>query len=358
MDTYNVTDIICHAAKNNIDISPTDRQDWAMFCCALKVLGYGFSTFAALSNCSEQECEKAWRAERQPARYVATPDKAKAKIIALAVAAGMDLAPFRIDPADYPRYTPEDVFGDMMEATAQDPEDPMQPPAIIDPENVSAMEAEAEHSALYVFLCRLFHPDEVRRIFMRYRVGATTEFNTGAPALASAFPYLNAEGDCVDVHLMPYDAAGHRRKTGYCQNWLLSKLGQSDRRAPWPLFGEHLLALDPSAPVGLVESEKTALIAALAAPGYVWVATGSLNNLNARRCAAIRDREIYIFPDADGVDQWQQRAEGLSQEGFTIYFCGEFIRTFRHGLKDDLGDLICAHLNGPDEAQTPPKSTQ
>ena len=221
------------------------------------------------------------------------------------------------------------------------PETPRQPPLKIGFDEVSRMEAEAEQSALFNFLCRLFPSDEVRRVFRLYRIGATKEFNTTAPGLASAFPFMNAAGECVDVHLMPYDENGHRWKTGYSQNWLLAKRKQSDRRGEWCLFGEHLLTHNPSAPVGVVESEKTALIAALAAPGYVWTATGSLNNLNARRCAAISARECYVFPDVDGLEQWREKADNLHKQGFNIFFCGEYINAHASEPKDDLGDIIC-----------------
>lgn len=358
MDYYNIDEIIKTASTGAIDISPSDRQEWAFLCCALKVLGFNVNTFITMSNTTEAECRKVWNAEKNPSRYVPTEDKAKAKIVALAKAAGMDLKPYKIrtgvkqypDNPEIPRSGQIGVTGvtgvnrgigvsdfDGIEI----PETPPPPPLRIEPEEVSRREAKAEQTALYNFLCSLFPPDEVSRVFRLYRIGATKEFNTTAPGLASAFPYLNASGDCVDIHLMPYDESGHRRKSGYSQNWLLAKRKQSDRRGEWCLFGEHLLNLNPSAPVGVVESEKTALIAAIASPGYVWTATGSLNNLNSRRCAELKGRAVYIFPDADGVSKWREKAKALQQEGFNIFFCGEYITAYASAPKDDLGDIIC-----------------
>ncbi len=357
MDFYDIHKIIETASTGAIDISPTDRQEWALLCCALKVLGYDVNTFIAMSNTTEAECRKVWSGERNPSRYVPTEDKAKAKIVALAKAAGMNLNAYKIPTGVKPptgvnrgnrgKTGVTGVTG-VKRITDFDgidiPETPQQPPLKIELEEVARREEKAEQSALFNFLCRLFPSDEVARVFHLYRVGATTEFKTAAPALASAFPYLNASGDCVDIHLMPYDQDGHRWKSGYNQNWLMAKRKQSDRRAPWCLFGEHLLRLNPSAPVGVVESEKTALIAALAAPGYVWTATASLQNLNPRRCAGIRNRDIYIFPDADGLEQWRAKAEALRKEGFNVFFCGEYITAHATAPKDDLGDIICRWL--------------
>ena len=359
MDYYDIDKIIDYASTDGVDISPSDRQEWALLCCALKVLGYGLNTFVSISNCTAAECEKAWKAEKNPGRYVPTEDRAKAKIIALARAAGVDLTPFRRLSADSTKQhqtAPNSTNSTKQHLSDFDGIDlealdaPKLPPVYIDPEEVKRREIDTEKTALFNFLCRLFPVDEVRRVFRLYRVGATKEFSTAVPALASAFPYLNAGGQCVDIHLMPYDADGHRRKSGYNQNWLLAKRKQSDRRAVWPLFGEHLLNLNPSAPVGIVESEKTALIAAICAPGYVWTATGSLNNLNARRCAALDGRECYVFPDADGLTQWREKAAALHASGFSVYFCGEYITAHAQAPKDDLGDILCRYCSTLDDA--------
>lgn len=356
MDYYDIDKIIDYASTDGVDISPSDRQEWALLCCALKVLGYGLNTFVSISNCTAAECEKVWKAEKNPERYVPTEDRAKAKIVGLAKAAGIDLKPFKTSTAVKPqtavnsgkqRYSAVTAVNSGKTVTDFDGIDiPELPPVYIAPEEVERREIDTEKTALFNFLCRLFPVDEVRRVFRLYRVGATKEFGTAVPALASAFPYLNAGGQCVDIHLMPYDADGHRRKSGYNQNWLLAKRKQSDRRAPWPLFGEHLLPLNPSAPVGIVESEKTALIAAICAPGYVWTATGSLSNLNARRCAALDGRECYVFPDADGLERWREKATALHASGFSVYFCGEYITAHAQAPKDDLGDILCRYAAG------------
>lgn len=355
MDYYDIDKILNYAANPAVDISPSDRQEWALLCCALKVLGYGLNTFVSISNCTAAECEKVWKAEKNPGRYVPTEDRAKAKIIALTRAAGVDLTPFRRLSADSTKQhqtAPNSTNSTKQHLSDFDGIDlealdaPKLPPVYIAPEEVERREIDTEKTALFNFLCRLFPVDEVRRVFRLYRVGATKEFSTAVPALASAFPYLNAGGQCVDIHLMPYDADGHRRKSGYNQNWLLAKRKQSDRRAVWPLFGEHLLRLNPSAPVGIVESEKTALIASICAPGYVWTATGSLSNLNARRCAALDGRECYVFPDADGLERWREKATALHASGFSVYFCGEYITAHAQAPKDDLGDILCRYAAG------------
>lgn len=206
------------------------------------------------------------------------------------------------------------------------------------------MMKDAPESALWKFLCRFFPEEEVSRAFKFYQVGATREF--GTIPMGTAFPYLNTQRDCVDVHLMAYEEDGHRKKEGYNQNWVIAKNAKakgvepSTLRGEWPLFGEHLLTSAPSAPVGVVESEKTALIAFLCCPQYIWVATASLANLNEKRCKAIKGREVFIFPDCDGIEQWREKAAKMAANGFRIHFAEDFIRTYVEGEKDDLGDIL------------------
>ena len=78
------------------------------------------------------------------------------------------------------------------------------------------------------------------------------------------------------------------------------------------LFGEHLLS-DTSAamsakPVAIVESEKTALVAALFIPDFVWLATGGMHGcFNSEAMQVLKEREVILFPDLKATDGWRQR---------------------------------------------------
>ena len=78
------------------------------------------------------------------------------------------------------------------------------------------------------------------------------------------------------------------------------------------LFGEHLLS-DTSAtmsakPVAIVESEKTALVAALFIPDFVWLATGGMHGcFNSEAMQVLKEREVILFPDLKATDEWRQR---------------------------------------------------
>jgi len=79
------------------------------------------------------------------------------------------------------------------------------------------------------------------------------------------------------------------------------------------LFGEHLLNLYPGRPVCIVESEKTAIIASIAYPKYIWLASGSLTNLNYKRCKVLAKRNVTLYPDVGAEDRWQEKMEQLQR---------------------------------------------
>jgi hypothetical protein len=77
------------------------------------------------------------------------------------------------------------------------------------------------------------------------------------------------------------------------------------------LFGEHLL-IDIAKPVAVVESEKTAVIASVYLPQFIWLACGSLSNLTEIKCCILKGRTVALFPDLNGFDKWKSKAKELS----------------------------------------------
>lgn len=212
-----------------------------------------------------------------------------------------------------------------------------EPPVFVEQNIVDCRMTTRERTKLFRFVCRYFPTDEVRQVFADYRTG-------GFFYDWSAFPYINAEGNCIDIHYQAYDNDGHRQKAGG-QTWELFRQKQKDRRGPWCMFGEHLINARPDAPIGIVESEKTALVASLFMPEYVWLATCGLARLKAETCAAVRERNCYLFPDADGVQAWTKQAEKMKAEGFeNLIIAADFVLRYAEQPKDDLADIILRQI--------------
>ena len=77
------------------------------------------------------------------------------------------------------------------------------------------------------------------------------------------------------------------------------------------LFGEHLLTTDPKKPVAIVESEKTAIIAAGFIPDYLWLATAGKGNLNQEKLKPLHHRQVKLYPDLGACEKWQTIAASL-----------------------------------------------
>lgn len=347
MSYYDIERLVKDNAERGLIIAPNDYDGWVRYCIALIVLDYDESLFVAVSEDPAAARQK-WRANKKAKHKLRmTPNSAEGTIVKLSQQVNPNCRAFlwRLNPDRAPRPTPPP------RPTA--PTTPKQPPIYVDPPFIQDLQKDTEQTALYNFLCSLFPSEDVRRVFERYKVGGAKyiffDYDSDTePTLPSAFPYINAAGQCVDIHLQPYDNRGHRAKKSEgqpLQNWILHVFGQSDRRGDWCLFGEHLINDDPTAPIAIVESEKTAIIAAIAwrRYGYIWVATGGLHKLTLGLCAALKGRQLYLFPDVDGVEKWTQRWEELTAAGYNVTLCSDYVIANAEGEKDDIGDIIINH---------------
>ena len=168
-------------------------------------------------------------------------------------------------------YTPAQFFRDHpsrrpdgqapQEAPAEQPPQPPTPPSTIDWSYLGG--SHSPRSGFVGWLARRFptKADALRRVYEDYHLGATRDGGV-------IFWQIDAKLRIRTGKIMHYDANGHRTDR---LNWVHSLLQKQQRLPPdWSLrqclFGEHLLGQRPADTVCLVESEKTALIAALFYP--------------------------------------------------------------------------------------------
>ena len=99
----------------------------------------------------------------------------------------------------------------------------------------------------------------------------------------------------------------------------LKKAGRlkSDFNLRQCFFGEHLLTVEKEKPLAIVEAEKTAVIASICFSEFVWLACGSKQNLKAEKLEKYANRQIILYPDADGFAQWTTEAQQARQSGLT-----------------------------------------
>lgn len=172
-----------------------------------------------------------------------------------------------------------------------------------------------EPDQLRIYLETLFDPMVVEGAFVEYQVGRTKD---GKPI----FWTFDVQGRCRSGKVMRYTPDGHRdKKTAgsiIAADYMLKQSGHlpADWTALPCLFGEHLLTKHPECRIGLVESEKTAIVCAIAMPKFVFIATGGATHNLDRAAALLSGRKVAVFPDADAFAAWSDRFGNLP--GWTV----------------------------------------
>jgi hypothetical protein len=72
------------------------------------------------------------------------------------------------------------------------------------------------------------------------------------------------------------------------------------------------LKADKTKPVAIVESEKTAIIASVYFPKFIWLAAGSKEGLTGEKCKVLSGRRVILFPDLNSFDKWLDKSKELS----------------------------------------------
>lgn len=94
----------------------------------------------------------------------------------------------------------------------------------------------------------------------------------------------------------------------------LFKDGSSTSQEENPSNPRNLWSNSPwSEKIGVVESEKTALIMSLVCPDRVWLATGGKANFKESMLVPLLGHEVAVYPDADALHDWYTRAVEMNR---------------------------------------------
>lgn len=129
----------------------------------------------------------------------------------------------------------------------------------------------------------------------------------------------------------------------------------SKQEAQITFFGLHLLdhwkRKDIDQTVCIVESEKTALLMAIAYGNHakqVWIACGGLEMLTRERLKPLTDqhRRIILYPDRDGIEKWRIKAEQLHYDRMTLDTT-PVTKWWKpeDGDKADIADVVIRRIN-------------
>ena len=155
---------------------------------------------------------------------------------------------------------------------------------------------------LFHYLSSWIGTEATASLFRLYNVGTSKQCGG-----STVFWQVDSENRIRTGKIMAYDSkTGHRIKGERVYViWVHSVLKLPDFHLRQCFFGEHLLPLCTGKPVAVVESEKSALIAAHFMPEMVWLATGGCNGcLNVETAKVLQGRDVMLVPDLGMSDKW------------------------------------------------------
>lgn len=195
---------------------------------------------------------------------------------------------------------------------------PPPPPSYLSGEVMAANVTHGHRSTFARCLKEWFGSDMAADAVKRYRLGAS-KYWPGA----TIFWQVDIRGRVRGGKVMQFDAKGNRVTVPANRvTWVHFVLKLEGYNLRQCYFGEHLLTERPNAPVAIVESEKTAIIASIEYPVFVWIATGGKYGCKWKTDSTVntplRGRTVTLFPDLGAFEDWQKLAQRLRDAGSQV----------------------------------------
>jgi len=233
--------------------------------------------------------------------------------------------------------------------------------------------ANADNDVLIRWIIEMVNWDYVQRkriseVLNDYHVGHGKNGHT-------IFWQIDENGAVRTGKMMKYKSDGHRDREAswnfdfihatLSRHWDEEKHEMTDE-PPYPFphlydpdkqepcltfFGMHLLNKYPNATVNIVESEKTAVLMAIAYGNHatqVWMACGGLEMLSRERLSPIikQGRKVVLYPDRDGIAKWKAKAKQIGYDQIHVD-TDPVLKWWRErdGDKADIADVVVRILN-------------
>jgi hypothetical protein len=226
---------------------------------------------------------------------------------------------------------PIDAAGNKPKADFAPPPRPTPPPpppmSIFPKEKMLATLKGYDRNHFAQFLKDRFGAAIASDLIGRYFVGTSKHFSG-----ANVFWQVDALGRVRGGKIMVYHADTGKRDREKLPNgrdkttWTHTAAKMEGFVLSQCFFGEHLLAKRPNAPVCVVESEKTAILASAYLPQNIWLASGGKDGLGLNKCAVLKGRSVTLWPDASLPDKdgktafqlWSDKAAELQKAGYSF----------------------------------------
>lgn len=168
-----------------------------------------------------------------------------------------------------------------------------------------------ERCNLFPFLVKLFREDAAKGLCEKYFIGVNKDGNT-------VFWQADIAGKIRQAKVIQYNSSTGRRNKETGALFAGKRiLGNDAVNLQQCYFGEYLLSFPENRgkPVAIVESEKTAVIASIYYPQFVWLATGGKAGCKWTEknvCSVLAGRKVILFPDLGAYDNWKEKGKLLA----------------------------------------------
>ena len=208
-----------------------------------------------------------------------------------------------------------------------------------------------EVNNLVSYLRTVFGIKDTEEVCRRYHIGSTIHWQHG-----TAFWQIDSRQRIRHAKFVLFNAfTGKIMQPGsYVQRWdwrsqkfkrekavipcekLYGKMLARGSNLHQCFFGEDQINEFPEKKIGIVESEKSAVILSILHPDYVWLATGGNKGVdwtNELACRVLFRREVFLFPNKGCYQFWLGKSYKLRRlihrdvrifdEG-NLYYCNTF----------------------------------
>lgn len=194
------------------------------------------------------------------------------------------------------------------------------------------------------FLKTIFSEDEIKAAIKKYLIGTSKHWNG-----ATVFWQIDNNENVRHGKIMLFNTDNGKRSKnkegkGFISS-VRSVLKLNDFELQQCLFGLHLINEKNTKTIGLVESEKTAIIMSIFKPEYIWLATGSKSGLKAEFLEPIKDYKIIAFPDKSEYFDWLSISIKLNGFGFKIVVNDWLEQQDEYSNGTDLADVYINELS-------------
>jgi hypothetical protein len=214
---------------------------------------------------------------------------------------------YQKSPFDFFKENPTDKPSDFKKWTPV-PAPPQSPASYIDNSVFKKTLGFNYTNTFTNFLIALFGKERAEMLVNKYHIGTTKNAET-------IFYQVDLDGNVRSGKVMKYNlidskqtALGKdcKRDKSINPNWVHSKLRLENFNLSQCLFGGHLI--NETQTIAIVESAKTAIIASVYFPQFVWASCEGKEGLGIDKLKVLKGKNVILFPDLNGFDKWNLKA--------------------------------------------------